>query len=610
MGGCLGQGVCWLLPFLFLLLMITVSSTQSQGCPQRCDCIAKLKTVSCFGKRLSSLPEGIPPDTKVLDLSGNRLRWIEQDDLLPYTRLEKLELSDNMISVLEPNAFSSLQNLQSLSLRGNQLKLVPMGAFSRLSNLTSLDLSGNKIVILLDFTFQDLKSLKNLEVGDNDLVYISNKAFLGLVGLKELTIERCNLTSVSSQSLSYLHSLVTLRLRYLSISSLDDQNFRKLGNLRGLEIDHWPFLEYISPHSLQGLNLSWLSITHTNITSVPTSALRSLAHLTSLNLSHNPITVLESWGLRDLIRLKELHLVNTNLAVVQPYALGGLRQIRLLNLSTNSLVTLEEGAFQSVNTLETLRMDRNPLACDCRLLWILQRRKTLNFDGASPVCMTPVEVQGRALSAFTDSALFDHFTCQKPKIRNRKLQQISAREGQVVSFICRAEGEPTPVIFWISPQRRRITTKSSGRLTVLPEGTLEIRYAQVTDSGTYICIASNAGGNDTYFATLTVSGLPLDAALMANRTYYAGDLNDTNLNDTRVFLKFTLDLKTILISTAMGCIMFLGVVLFCFILLFVWSRGRGQHKNNFSVEYSFRKVDGPAASGGQGGARKFNMKMI
>ncbi|KAM9797557.1 leucine-rich repeat and immunoglobulin-like domain-containing nogo receptor-interacting protein 3a [Syngnathus typhle] len=610
MGVILRQDVSWLLPFFILLVMRHVCPARGQACPQRCECVAKLKTVSCHGKRLSALPDGIPVDTKILDLSANKLRWVERGDLLSFPNVEKLDLSENMISVLEPNAFSSLQSLQSLSLKGNQLKLIPIGAFSHLSNLTSLDLSGNKLVILLDFTFQDLKNLRNLEVGDNDLVYISNKAFLGLVTLRELTIERCNLTSVSSQSLSYLHNLVTLRLRYLGISTLEDQNFRKLGNLRGLEIDHWPFLEYITPHSLQGLNLSWLSITHTNITSVPTSALRSLSHLTTLNLSFNPISVLESWSLRDLLRLKELHLVNTRMIRVQPYALGGLRQIRLLNLSANNLVTLEEGAFQSVNTLETLRLDGNPLACDCRLLWILQRRKTLNFDNASPVCMTPLEVQGRALGAFSDSALFEHFTCQKPKIRNRKLQQISAREGQVVSFVCRAEGEPTPVIFWISPQRRRITTKSSGRLTVLKEGTLEIRYAQVMDTGTYICIASNAGGNDTYFATLTVSGLPLDAALMANRTYYAGDLNDTNLNDTKVFLKFTLDLKTILISTAMGCIMFLGVVLFCFILLFVWSRGKGQHKNNFSVEYSFRKVDGPATSGGQGGARKFNMKMI
>lgn len=564
----------------------------------------------CQNKRLGSIPGGIPADTRLLDLSCNSLRWVEYNDLSTLLRLEELDLSENLISVLEPNAFSSLLNLRVLRLRANQLKLVPMGAFSRLTNLTTLDLSGNKLVILLDFTFQDLRNLRNLEVGDNDLVYISNKAFLGLVGLRELTIERCNLTSISGQSLSYLRGLVTLRLRYLSIASLEEQNFRKLGGLRGLEIDHWPFLEYISPHSFQGLNLSWLSITNTNISTVPTGALRNLIHLASLNLSYNPISVLESWALRDLVRLKELHLVGTNLISVQPYGLGGLQQIRLLNLSNNGLVTLEEGSFHSVNTLETLRVDGNPLSCDCRLLWILQRRKTLNFDGKSPVCTAPVEVRGKSLSTFTDSALFDHFTCQRPKIRNRKLQQLTAREGQVVSFVCRAEGDPTPVIFWISPQRRRITTKSTGRVIVLPEGTLEIRYAQVTDTGTYICIASNAGGNDTYFATLTVSGLPLDSALSANRTYYVGDLNDTNLNDTRVFLKFTLDLKTILVSTAMGCIMFLGVVLFCFILLFVWSRGRGQHKNNFSVEYSFRKVDGPAASGGQGGARKFNMKMI
>ncbi|KAI1882856.1 hypothetical protein AGOR_G00239210 [Albula goreensis] len=595
---------------LLLLLWALALVPLCLACPPRCDCMAQLKAVSCQRRRLTGIPEGIPTETRALDLSRNRLRWVEHGDLVPYPRLEELDLSENVISVLEPNAFAGLQNLRVLRLRANQLKLVPMGAFSGLANLTTLDLSENKIVILLDFTFQDLRSLRRLEVGDNDLVYISHKAFTGLLGLEDLTIERCNLTSISGQSLSYLRNLVTLRLRYLSVSALEDQNFRKLANLRGLEIDNWPYLEYISPLSFQGLNLSWLSITNTNITSVPSASFRNLAHLTSLNLSYNPITTLEPWAFRDLVRLKELHLVSTGLVSVEPHALAGLRQIRMLNLSGNELVTLEEGAFHSVNSLETLRVDRNPLSCDCRLLWILQRRKTLNFDGRMPVCAGPAEVQGHSLTTFSDSALFDYFTCQKPKIRNRKLQQVTAREGQPVSFACRAEGDPTPAIVWISPQRRRITARSGGRVTVLPGGTLEIRYAQVTDSGTYICIASNAGGNDTYFATLTVRGLPPDAALLANRSLYAGDLNDTNLNSTRVFLKFTLDLTTILVSTAMGCITFLGVVLFCFLLLFVWSRGRGQRKNNFTVEYSFRKAEGPATSGSQGGARKFNMKMI
>lgn len=149
-----------------------------------------------------------------------------------------------------------------------------------------------------------------------------------------------------------------------------------------------------------------------------------MVHLTHLNLSYNPITTLEPWAFRDLLRLKELIMVNTGLMTVEPHALGGLRQIRVLNFSSNDLQTLEEGSFHSVNSLETLRVDGNPLMCDCRLLWILQRRKTLNFDGRVPVCAGPVEVQGVSLSTFTDSALFDHFTCQKPKIRNRKLQQV------------------------------------------------------------------------------------------------------------------------------------------------------------------------------------------
>ena len=148
MATCLGPQSRGLLLHWFLLQMVTVSSVRGQGCPQRCECSSKLKSVSCQGKRLSALPDGISPDTKVLDLSENRLRWVEQGDLLPYLRLEVLDLSGNTISVLEPNAFAGLQSLRSLSLRGNQLKLIPMGSFSRLANLTSLDLSGNKIVIL------------------------------------------------------------------------------------------------------------------------------------------------------------------------------------------------------------------------------------------------------------------------------------------------------------------------------------------------------------------------------------------------------------------------------------------------------------------------------
>ncbi|NXH16349.1 LIGO3 protein, partial [Bucco capensis] len=547
---------CWLL--VLVLQLVLLSPPRVATCPARCECAPQLRSVVCHRKRLTSIPEGIPTETKILELNKNRIRCLNPGDLSPYPQLEELDFSENIISNVEPGAFSNLFNLQTLRLRGNQLKLIPPGVFTKLTNLTLLDISENKLVILLDYMFQDLRNLKSLQVGDNDLVYISQRAFSGLLGLEQLTIEKCNLTSISAESLSYLQNLEVLRLRHLSISALEDQNFKKLYNLLQLEIDNWPLLEDISPTSFQGLNLTSLSITYTNITAVPAAALRNLVYLRYLNLSYNPISTVLKGSFKDLIRLQEL----------------------------------------------------NPLACDCRLLWILQRRKTLNFDGQQPMCSSPPEIQGNALRDFPDSVLFEYFTCQKPKIRDRKLQHVTAREGQAVSFLCRADGEPDPSISWVSPQHRIITTRSTGRVAVLPGGTLEIRFAQVQDSGTYICIASNAGGNDTYFATLTVKGLPADGSRYPNRTLYLGEFNDTSHNDTQVFLKFTLDLKTILVSTAMGCITFLGVVLFCFLLLFVWSRGRGQHKNNFSVEYSFRKVDGPTTTTGQGGARKFNMKMI
>ncbi|XP_071434144.1 leucine-rich repeat and immunoglobulin-like domain-containing nogo receptor-interacting protein 3 [Pithys albifrons albifrons] len=599
---------CWL-PVLALHVVL-LSPPRAGACPARCECAPHIKSVVCHRKRLTAIPEGIPTETRILELNKNRIRCLNPGDLSPYPLLEELDFSENIISNVEPGAFSNLFNLQTLRLRGNQLKLIPPGVFTKLTNLTLLDISENKLVILLDYMFQDLRNLKSLDVGDNDLVYISQRAFSGLLGLEHLTIERCNLTSISAESLSYLQNLEVLRLRHLSISALEDQNFKKLYNLLQLEIDNWPLLEEVSPTSFQGLNLTSLSITYTNITAVPAAALRNLVYLRYLNLSYNPISTVLKGSFKDLIRLQELHIVGALLVSVEPQAFSGLRQIRLLNLSSNFLSTLEESTFHSVNTLETLRVDRNPLACDCRLLWILQRRKTLNFDGQQPMCSSPPEIQGDALRHFPDSVLFEYFTCQKPKIRDRKLQHVTAREGQSVSFLCRADGEPDPSIAWVSPQHRMITTRSTGRATVLPGGTLEIRFAQVQDSGTYICIATNAGGNDTYFATLTVKGRAANGAHHANRTLYLSDFNDTFHNDTQVFLKFTLDLKTILVSTAMGCITFLGVVLFCFLLLFVWSRGRGQHKNNFSVEYSFRKVDGPITTTGQGGARKFNMKMI
>ncbi|XP_062332847.1 leucine-rich repeat and immunoglobulin-like domain-containing nogo receptor-interacting protein 2 [Osmerus eperlanus] len=598
---------CWQ-PFLGLALLAVLVSS-ALGCPARCDCSAQSKAVLCHRKRLPGIPDGIPIETRILDLSKNKLQAINPDDFAAFPGLEDLDLSGNIISYVEPGAFNALFSMHSLSLKSNRIKLIPLGVFTGLSNLTRLDISDNKIVILLDYMFQDLHNLKFLEVGDNDLVYISHRAFSGLLGLERLTLERCNLTVVPTEALSHLHNLVSLHLRHLSISTLHPFSFKKLFRLQHLEIDHWLSLDLVPANTLHGLNLTTLYITNTNLSSFPYQALRHLPYLTHLNLSYNRIRHIEGGLLTDLVRLQELHLVGAQLSTVEPYAFQGLRWLRVLNVSHNRLDTLERGVFQAPEALQALLIDDNPLVCDCRLMWILQKRHSMVFGEAQPECSNPEGIRGRPFKEFKETLLSYYMTCTKPKIRENKTQAVTVDEGQPAKLYCSAEGTPRPAVSWLSPRRRHLTNKSHGRVTVHNNGTLEIKAAEVHDGGVYLCMASNSAGNDSLMVSLAVKSL---GSLYANRTQYYTDPSNTTANGTSN-VTFGLDLKTILVSTAMGCFTFLGVVLFCFLLLFVWSRGKGKHKNNIDIEYVPRsKSNGTNVDSAevQAGPRHFNMKMI
>uniref|UniRef100_A0A672HIF4 Leucine rich repeat and Ig domain containing 1a n=1 Tax=Salarias fasciatus TaxID=181472 RepID=A0A672HIF4_SALFA len=568
------------------LLFFTNRSPGRLCCPSRCECNVQERSVMCHRKKLMTVPEGIPAETKLLDLSKNRIRTINPDEFANFPNLEHLDLSENTISTIEPGAFNNLYGLRTMGLRSNKLKLIQLGVFTGLSNLTQLDISENKIVILLDYMFQDLYNLRSLEVGDNDLVFISHRAFHGLSSLEHLSLEKCNLSSVPTEALTHLHSLITLRLRHLNINVIRDYSFKRLSRLKVLEIANWPYLDTMTPNCLYGLNLTSLTIANANLTTIPYVALRHLVYLRFLNLSYNPIHTIEGNKLHDLLRLQEFHLVGGRLAMIEPHSFRGLNYLKILNVSGNSLSTLEESAFHSVGNLETLALYDNPLACDCRLLWVFRRRWRLNFNRQQPTCASP--------------EFPNYFTCRKSRIRDRKPQQKFVDEGAIVHFACQADGDPAPVIMWLSPQKKFITTKTIGRLSVLPDGTLEVRYAQIQDNGTYVCIASNAGGNDTSLAHLHIHSYSPDWPHQPNKTFafISNQPAETGANDTRANVPFPFDIKTLIIATTMGFISFLGVVLFC------------NTKHNIEIEYVPRKSDAGMSSSTVDAPRKFNMKMI
>ncbi|XP_032824672.2 leucine-rich repeat and immunoglobulin-like domain-containing nogo receptor-interacting protein 2 [Petromyzon marinus] len=605
-----------------VLLAMAALLTTGRCCPPRCDCDVLEKSVVCHRRRLSAIPEGIPSETRVLDLSKNRLKCVDTDDFAAFPELEELELNENVIATVEPGAFNNLPYLQSLRLRSNRLRLLQIGTFDGLTNLTHLDISENKIVILLDYVFQDLVSLRKLEVGDNDLVYISHQAFSGLQSLEELTVEKCNLTAVPTEALTHLTSLLKLRLRYLNIATLQDYSFRKLFQLQMLEIDNWPMLERLSKNSLYGLNVTSLTVTNTNLSAVPSDALRPLQYLRFLNLSYNPLGTIKADAFETLRHLRHLCIAEAQLSSIDPYAFRGLAEMKIVNVSGNNLMTLEEKAFHSVDVLDALYINENPLVCDCRLLWLTKRLYMLRFDDSPPVCYTADYLQDIEFGSVASNKFLPYFVCKKPRIVGPKQRTYSVKEGQIVKLSCAAEGDPAPRKSWELPQRRAAPapTRRNGRLSLLPDGSLQIRHAQLQDGGRYTCVASNVAGNDSATVHLLVGGSGLGSGNGSLLAHAVADMAAGNgsggggggaggATGGRGGLGFPLDLTTILVATAMGCFTFLGVVLFCLLILFLWSRGKGKHKTNVEIEYvPPRKPDEYMLDATR--PRRYNMKMI
>ncbi|XP_023657225.1 leucine-rich repeat and immunoglobulin-like domain-containing nogo receptor-interacting protein 4b [Paramormyrops kingsleyae] len=590
---------CWGLWTILIQVGLGTSAAELPwSCPKICDCRQEKLQVNCSNKHLTSIPSGFPVYSQSLNLSHNNLRILGPRQLSNLTQLLELDLSYNNISMIDVEAFQGLQNLRILCLKHNLLKIIPVGVFTGLTSLYLLDVSDNEILVFLDDSFRELVNLHVLEIGVNDLVFISHRAFAGIQNLQDLNVGRCNLTSIPTEALSQLLSLTRLRFHRLSISMLPSNSFRQLNRLRSLEISNWPVLDTLASSSLIGLNLTSLTISKCNLTVVPYTALHHLAYLRYLDLSYNPITTVHRNLLSDLLRLQEFHLAGGHLLQIELGAFKGLVRFNLLNVSSNRLSTLEEGVFHSTGNLRILRLDGNPLACDCRLLWVMRWRQHLDFDGHQPSCSSPGIAQERELRDFRDTEVTRFFTCRKSRIIDLRPQEIKVKEGNSVTIHCKADGDPPPSIFWMTSKRTPLLSK--GRIRVLTNGTLEVQFAQVQDGGAFLCVASNAAGNDSVFITLRVLG---DRFF---HNYSEEGWRFANGTSAQVQNRLPFDAKTLVIAMTMGFLSFLSSVAICFLFIFFWSRGKGQIKRNSEIEF----VPQRAMGGGGGGDSRLTMKLI
>ncbi|XP_029315042.1 immunoglobulin superfamily member 10-like [Cottoperca gobio] len=92
---------------------------------------------------------------------------------------------------------------------------------------------------------------------------------------------------------------------------------------------------------------------------------------------------------------------------------------------------------------------------------------------------------------------------------NRSHHIIRVRQGATATISCKATGDPAPTMTWFSPNRRVIPQSVgsgfySERVVVVSGGTLEVRLAQMIDTGNYTCRASNSAGERSLVVSLLV----------------------------------------------------------------------------------------------------------
>ncbi|XP_019621920.1 PREDICTED: slit homolog 3 protein-like [Branchiostoma belcheri] len=325
------------------------------------------------------------------------------------------------------------------------------------TNITRLYLGWNQITTISRSDFSRYRSLEILGLNDNRISTINSQAFYHLSNLTQLWLVRNRLTTLRSDIFVGLENLVLLILWSNPISDIQAGTFNPTPKL-------------------QHLNLQALDLQINMFKTIPTLHYW-LPELTTLYLSTNQITDIP----RDAFSK-------------QP-------KLNLLRLSSNQISTLPFGAYDMLSAISTVSIYNNPWQCDCRMVdFRLKMTGSHSFENQI-TCYQPNSLNGQRLIDINPDDLMTD--CQKPNItRFERIGKYPLFQGETLRLVCEASGIPAPEITIILPSGQNATVGSSGRVTVLANGTVTVRNVTDDDYGRYVCMATNSVGST--FAVFSV----------------------------------------------------------------------------------------------------------
>ncbi|XP_023294586.2 uncharacterized protein LOC111677656 [Lucilia cuprina] len=201
---------------------LIVNHQQMSTCQTVCACKWKggKQTVECIDRLLTRIPDNIDPSTQVLDMSGNRLQTL---------------LNEQFVR-------ANLLNLQKLYLRNCRIEHIEPQTFKGLTNLVELDLSQNLLVSIPSMALSYISSLRDLTIASNRIQKVEPNAFIDTPALHKLDLSHCDIQQIAPQAFEGLEGLTLLRLNGNKLSELVAKTIETLSRLHGIELHDNPWI--------------------------------------------------------------------------------------------------------------------------------------------------------------------------------------------------------------------------------------------------------------------------------------------------------------------------------------------------------------------------------
>ncbi|CAK1545834.1 unnamed protein product [Leptosia nina] len=354
---------------------------------------------------------------RVLILSKNNIYKISSDSFVGLNKLENLDLSENNLSKLE-NIFTPLKNLQHLNLSRNNIEFILENYFNNWL-LQHLDVSHNNLRKLAPGALQLLPNLARLLLTDNPHLGITQLDTQLLVGtgrrLQQIDASRTGLYQVPE---AFTHSVRFLSLVGNHITSIGCGDLDSYPLLQSLDFSNNK-IKSIEEDSLGRLEmLLFLNLNKNSLSVVPKSLPDELKYL---SINNNIIKNLTMLDFKDLPNLRILLLKSNEILYIEDHVFDDLLSLEILDLSNNPLQMLSPSTFDGPLSLRDLRL--------CYLN-ISVPAKDGSFPMSSPESVQMLHLQSSpglarqfladsaALAAFTHLQYLDLRMNNLPNIRN------------------------------------------------------------------------------------------------------------------------------------------------------------------------------------------------